>query len=432
MPEIIDNIKVAEKIKKLLKENQMTQDDLANKLSITKSAVSQNLRGKSTFDIQNLILIAQMFNMSLDELLSLEDETSPNFSEYQKVVSKGMDAFKGHDPKNLNIKTPDIYGKVLIDYIIEQKEFNMFKYLNDEKVEFVETYYHRQLEIYLKIIIFMLENNLGDIHHYVLLYQKLEGSFKIKNELLEKMVWGLLDMPQNNYMMSNLYTQKPNLKERFKFIKEPKINRVISKNDLLEMISKYKLKNILNQIIHNLLVMEDLKDVVTIFSKYSYIEGITIFINHFIKEKLPWLKKVSLDVQKLYLMILELNNLDLILLFAQKSIYTDLTVIIKKLIQQGQVTFALELINEFEEELVYKEIALTAINNNQIDFLENILPKLKNDDLNYLFSQVKDKNINMLIFLIKNGAKVEEKYYNFDTFKKINLIFEEVIKKGDK
>lgn len=53
MPTIIDNLKVAEKIKKLLKDNNMTQEQLANKLSITKSAVSQNLRGKSNFDIQN-------------------------------------------------------------------------------------------------------------------------------------------------------------------------------------------------------------------------------------------------------------------------------------------------------------------------------------------------------------------------------------------
>ena len=76
-------------LKKLLKQHNMTQDNLADALSISKSAVSQNLRGKSTFDIQNLIMIAKIFEITLDDLLNLKsNDTDQVQSEYYKVVKK--------------------------------------------------------------------------------------------------------------------------------------------------------------------------------------------------------------------------------------------------------------------------------------------------------------------------------------------------------
>ena len=130
MPEVIDNVKVGAYIKELLRKNSMTQDDLANRLNISKSAVSQNLRGKSSFDIQNLINIAKIFDISLDELLSSKSSVHEVLSEYKKVVDKGVDVFKSSESQNLIINQPDLYGKVLVDYIIESKNIQMFEYLS--------------------------------------------------------------------------------------------------------------------------------------------------------------------------------------------------------------------------------------------------------------------------------------------------------------
>ncbi len=100
MPDVIDNVKVGEHIRKLLKKKNMTQDDLAHVLSISKSAVSQNLRGKSSFDIQNLIRIAALFEITLDQLLTLSTPTEKRpMSDYERLVTEGLDAISGLDDK---------------------------------------------------------------------------------------------------------------------------------------------------------------------------------------------------------------------------------------------------------------------------------------------------------------------------------------------
>ena len=194
MPEVIDNVKVGAYIKDLLKKNNMTQDDLANKLNISKSAVSQNLRGKSSFDIQNLINIAKLFDISLDDLLSAKsNENQEVISEYKKVVDKGVNVFKSIKLENLIINQPDLYGKVLVDYIIESKNIEMFKYLDNNNISFVDEKYHRACQLYLDIIIFMLENDISEPFKYLEKYKILNKTFLINDETYRLKIWGLLN-----------------------------------------------------------------------------------------------------------------------------------------------------------------------------------------------------------------------------------------------
>lgn len=59
----------SEKIKKLRKENNLTQSELAEKLFVTRQAVSLWEKGKVEPSKDSLILIKELFGISVDEWL---------------------------------------------------------------------------------------------------------------------------------------------------------------------------------------------------------------------------------------------------------------------------------------------------------------------------------------------------------------------------
>ncbi len=64
------NIEIANRLQKLRKENGYSQEELADKLGISRQAVSKWERAESSPDTDNLIVLARLYNISLDELLS--------------------------------------------------------------------------------------------------------------------------------------------------------------------------------------------------------------------------------------------------------------------------------------------------------------------------------------------------------------------------
>lgn len=63
---------IGKTIKELRKECSMSQTELANKLFISQDTVSLWERGKSNPDIEMLIELTKIFNVSSDYLLGLE------------------------------------------------------------------------------------------------------------------------------------------------------------------------------------------------------------------------------------------------------------------------------------------------------------------------------------------------------------------------
>jgi transcriptional regulator with XRE-family HTH domain len=60
---------VGENIKNIRKKNNITQEELAEKLNVTRQAVSNWENGKTEPDIETLTNIAQIFDISIDELV---------------------------------------------------------------------------------------------------------------------------------------------------------------------------------------------------------------------------------------------------------------------------------------------------------------------------------------------------------------------------
>lgn len=66
------NIETANRLVELRKKNGLSQEDLANKLDLSRQAISKWERGESSPDTDNLICLAKLYNISLDELLNTD------------------------------------------------------------------------------------------------------------------------------------------------------------------------------------------------------------------------------------------------------------------------------------------------------------------------------------------------------------------------
>lgn len=87
-----------ENLKKLRKEKNISQEQLAEKLNISRQAISKWESGKAYPDIDNLILLRDIFNVSLDELIvneKADKEKSINQEEY--VSSDNKDSYDEED-----------------------------------------------------------------------------------------------------------------------------------------------------------------------------------------------------------------------------------------------------------------------------------------------------------------------------------------------
>lgn len=243
MPEVIDNIKVGEIIKQLLKEHNMTQDDLAKSLMISKSAVSQNLNGKSTFDIQNLINIAKIFNVSLDYLLDqTSNEDEDIISEYERLTKKGLEALKKIPLESLNVSKPDLYNKVLAQYIIAYRKKEMLTYLLELDVPLVFEQHHLAKKVYLEIITYILQENLPKALEYILSYSSLHHSFLIDDEEAESKIWQELNNNKHERLVSSMLLAAIGIPKKFlNIFSYTQQQKILAKKEWIRVIAKYKL-----------------------------------------------------------------------------------------------------------------------------------------------------------------------------------------------
>src|SRR5574344_2389970 len=83
---MIDFIQMGKKLAKYRKENNMTQDDLADKLFVTRQLISKWEKGIGVPSLDVVIELSKIFKVSIEDLLCLNDE-----EEFDKD-----DIFKGH------------------------------------------------------------------------------------------------------------------------------------------------------------------------------------------------------------------------------------------------------------------------------------------------------------------------------------------------
>ena len=81
------NIKIANRLVELRKKNGLSQEQLAEQLGLSRQAVSKWERAEASPDTDNLICLAKIYGISLDELLADDesiDDIRRNVKEQQK------------------------------------------------------------------------------------------------------------------------------------------------------------------------------------------------------------------------------------------------------------------------------------------------------------------------------------------------------------
>lgn len=78
------NIKLADRLVELRKENKLSQEALAEKLGLSRQAISKWERAEASPDTDNLIALASLYGISLDELLGNEKKAEKEEGEAEK------------------------------------------------------------------------------------------------------------------------------------------------------------------------------------------------------------------------------------------------------------------------------------------------------------------------------------------------------------
>ena len=113
---------IGDNIKFYRKKNQLTQNDIAEACNVTRQAVSKWENGTGTPDIANLMAIAALFQISVDELLSNE-KSDKKQSDY---IYESRTEYDIDGKKNFDIKLGGAYAVDLKAYHGEKIEVAMF------------------------------------------------------------------------------------------------------------------------------------------------------------------------------------------------------------------------------------------------------------------------------------------------------------------
>lgn len=102
-------IEIADRLIKLRKKHGYSQEELADKLGLSRQAVSKWERAEASPDTDNLICLAKLYGVSLDELLNTEDDL-------ETIVKEQVHKEEGVKISDDKIKLTDDEGnQVVID-----------------------------------------------------------------------------------------------------------------------------------------------------------------------------------------------------------------------------------------------------------------------------------------------------------------------------
>src|SRR5699024_9661469 len=68
------NVEIAQRLAAMRREQGYSQEELAERLGLSRQAVSKWERAESSPDIGNIVALAKLYGVTVDELLSLEED----------------------------------------------------------------------------------------------------------------------------------------------------------------------------------------------------------------------------------------------------------------------------------------------------------------------------------------------------------------------
>ena len=138
---MFDTRKFGKALSVLRKQADMTQNEIADRLNLSRQAISKYERGESFPDISVLVMIADMFSITLDELIGYGDPTKGESSILKNVAVGNTDVIADSISDVVSLAPllkPSVLAKLACQF--EEQGVNisnivtLAEYLNDEAV----------------------------------------------------------------------------------------------------------------------------------------------------------------------------------------------------------------------------------------------------------------------------------------------------------
>lgn len=409
MAHIVNNVEISIKLKQIIEEKNISLDELAIKLSISKKTLIKNLNGKGAFTLDALEIFADTFDIPFEELIKIITNDTTAISVYETIAKGSYTDLKKHGLTEVCNK--DIYGKVLVEYAMEYNNSDLIKALINDQKMVVQPYDPKASIILLQLIKYMLSHNLKDPMIFIMEYCKINKSFDSEESIFDE-IFELIN--KDNILLQKLFIELVDGK------------RPIVKNSTwIRVISTNKLDNILNFYIKNMDLAGNLKSLLMNFVKYKYVEGLYILINAIDDTTIPIIND-DFDCMDA---LIKTDCYDIISRYINKGFDKNLNIMINKAILFSSFEVIINLIKDYPT-FDYYYIGKTTVEKNRVDVLDLYIEYLDQDVLDYLLSVTPNKNLEMLIYLINNNAKFNNKYLNINMTNKANLLIE-IYKKGE-
>ena len=109
------NIKLADRLVELRKEHKLSQEALAEKLGLSRQSISKWERAEASPDTDNLIALAEVYGITLDQLLGNEPQAEPK-QETQQSTKKQLSEKQIKGKNNLK-KAPLLFLGAIAVYV---------------------------------------------------------------------------------------------------------------------------------------------------------------------------------------------------------------------------------------------------------------------------------------------------------------------------
>jgi len=196
-------VRIGEKIKELRTRFGMSQQELANKLGISRPAISQIEKGERKIAAEELIKLSEVFNISIDSLLDLKKEPEVILQEAKKRenLPAGRHEVKPQIRINVPQKNLEKFKEVLL-YILNKvgSKPNVGETVIYKLLYFIDFNYYEKYEEQL-IGASYIKNRFGPTP---IEFEKIVRKM-IEDGEIEKIKSSFFDFPQTKYLPVRKY-----------------------------------------------------------------------------------------------------------------------------------------------------------------------------------------------------------------------------------
>ena len=153
---MFDTMKFGKALSTLRKQADMTQNEVADRLNLSRQAISKYERGESFPDISILVMIAELFNVTLDELINYGEPTKGESAILENVAKGNADIIAENIADVVNLAPllkPSILTKLSHQFEKQGIDISdiitLAEYLNDVNLDADQIYFVNQIIEYI-------------------------------------------------------------------------------------------------------------------------------------------------------------------------------------------------------------------------------------------------------------------------------------------